>query len=79
MLLVFSHYRFSDEVDSNDSGSIPSVIRRTGSDSSGSLGSFGTKGKLRSLRSQFSLNSAGTFRKSLPENMPDLSQVVTGK
>ncbi|XP_073252830.1 protein inturned-like isoform X3 [Porites lutea] len=71
--------RLQDEVDSNDSGSIPSVIRRTGSDSSGSLGSFGAKGKLRSLRSQFSLNSAGTFRKSLPENMPDLSQVVTGK
>ena len=43
------------------------------------MGSLGTRGKLRSFRSQFSLNSAGTFRKSLPENIPDLSQIVTAK
>lgn len=71
--------RLQDEGDSNDSGSIPSALRRKGSDSSGSLGSFGAKGKLRSFRSQLSLNSAGTFRKSLPENIPDLSQMVTAK
>lgn len=76
---VFHSYFFTDEVESSDSGSVPSTLRRKGSDSSGSLGSFGTKGKLRSLRSQLSLNSAGTFRKSLPENIPDLSQMVTAK
>ena len=70
---------FIDEVDSSDSGSVPSTLRRKGSDSSGSIGSFGTKGKLRSFRSQLSLNSAGTFRKSLPENIPDLSQMITAK
>lgn len=69
----------TDEVDSNDSGSGPSALRRKGSDGSGSLGSSGTKGRLRSLRSQFSLNTAGTFRKSLPENIPDLSQMVNTK
>lgn len=68
-----------DEADLNDSGNGPSTIRRRGSDSSGSLGSFGAKGRLRSLRSQFSLNTAGTFRKSLAENIPDLSQVVNTK
>lgn len=70
---------FTDEVESSDSGSVPSTLRRKGSDSSGSIGSFGAKGKLRSFRSQLSLNSAGTFRKSLPENIPDLSQMVTAK
>lgn len=71
--------RLQDEVESSDSGSVPSTLRRKGSDSSGSMGSLGTRGKLRSFRSQFSLNSAGTFRKSLPENIPDLSQIVTAK
>ena len=76
---VFLSYIFTDEVESSDSGSVPSTLRRRGSDSSGSMGSFGTKGKLRSFRSQLSLNSAGTFRKSLPENTPDLSQMATAK
>lgn len=71
--------RLQDEVESSDSGSVPSALRRRGSDSSGSVGSFGAKGKLRSFRSQFSLNTAGTFRKSLPENIPDLSSMVTSK
>ena len=68
-----------EEVESSDSGSVPSMLRRKGSDSSGSAGSLGTKGKLRSFRSQFSLNTAGTLRKSLPENLPDLSQMSSVK
>ena len=70
---------FPDEVESSDSGSVPSTLHRKGSDSSGSMGSFGIKGKLRSFRSQYSLSSTGAFRKSLPENVPDLSQMVTAK
>ncbi|KAK2563352.1 Protein inturned, partial [Acropora cervicornis] len=69
--------RFQDEADLNDSGTGPSTLRRRGSDSSGSLG--GSLSRLRSLRSQFSLNTAGTFRKSLAENIPDLSQLVNTK
>lgn len=66
-----------DDADLNDSGTGPSTLRRRGSDGSGSLG--GSLSRLRSLRSQFSLNTAGTFRKSLAENIPDLSQLVNTK
>ncbi|XP_048589718.1 protein inturned isoform X1 [Nematostella vectensis] len=60
-----------DEIDSSDSGSLPSAFRRRGSDSSGSVSSLTARGKLRSYRSLSSLQSCGSLRKSMTEGNLD--------
>ncbi|XP_031556946.1 protein inturned-like isoform X2 [Actinia tenebrosa] len=62
-----------DELDSSDSGSLPSGIKRRGSDSSGSVNSLTAKGKMRSFRSLSSLLSVGSLRKSFTESPFEIS------